>query len=104
ATAPFTLLHLLWRGLDFSFQAAAAGSEISWRVSAGPGASGEQDPERPSGLIVLAWQPADGGGDNLPTPFPGGQEEALLAALRGACRLDQAAGRLELSLQGLSGV
>lgn len=104
ATAPFMLLHLLWRGLEFAFQAAAAGSELSWRVSYGPRGVGEQDPERRSGLIVLAWQPADAGAENLPAPFPGGLEEVLLTALRGDCRLDPAAGRLELSLQDMSGV
>jgi hypothetical protein len=104
ATAPFMLLHLLWRGLEFAFQVAAAGSELSWRVSAGPGGGEEQDRERGAGLIVLTWQPADAGAENLPAPFPGGLEEALLAALRGVCRLDSAAGRLELSLQDLSGV
>ncbi|MBM9538301.1 hypothetical protein [Desulfobulbus alkaliphilus] len=91
-TAPFSLLHLLWRSLEFVLVDMGAAGQIQLRVSAtaGENSVGQQ--------MELIWENSTKEAMGSVADFPGEIERGLLERLPGLCQLRQEKDRIVLLL------
>lgn len=91
-TAPFSLLHILWRSLEFALGTVGAVGQIQLLVSAATAedGSGQQ--------LELIWEQRAKDATESVADFPGQIESDLLQRLPGLCRLRLEKDRIVLLL------
>jgi signal transduction histidine kinase len=91
-TAPFTLLHLLWRILGFALATAGAAGRIQLLAFAAIGEDGDGQ------QVELTWENSTKDLREVVVDFPGQIEKELLECLPGLCRLRLEKNRIVLLL------